>query len=103
MLPNHGYTLCFLSNLVSQPRNLRKVCLLLQAFENASKHVDYYALDLSRDELERTLAELPDFKYVNCHGVLGTYDDGKDWLKGIGERPKCILHMGSSIGELSSL
>ncbi|KJK91916.1 hypothetical protein H633G_04241 [Metarhizium anisopliae BRIP 53284] len=80
--------------------NLRKVCLLLQAFEDARKSIDYYALDLSKKELERTLSHVPDFKYVCCHGLLGTYDDGTVWLKqpSIVDRPKCILHLGSSIG-----
>lgn len=76
------------------------MCLLLQAFEEAGKQVDYYALDLSRDELERTLAELPEFRHVAAHGLLGTYDDGMEWLREAGDRPKCILFMGSSIGEL---
>jgi uncharacterized SAM-dependent methyltransferase len=82
--------------------NLRKVCLLLQAFEDARKSVDYYALDLSQRELERTLSHVPDFKYVRCHGLLGTYDDGTVWLKqpSIVGKPKCILHLGSSIGEI---
>ncbi|KFH42389.1 hypothetical protein ACRE_068860 [Hapsidospora chrysogenum ATCC 11550] len=84
--------------VTSTERNLRKVCLLLQAFERSAKQVDYYALDLSRDELERTLAELPQFQHVTCHGLLGTYDDGREWLKDVGDRPKCILHLGSSIG-----
>ncbi|KAK2616840.1 Ergothioneine biosynthesis protein 1 [Conoideocrella luteorostrata] len=80
--------------------NLRKVCLLLQAFEDAHKSIDYYALDLSKKELERTLSHVPDFKYVSCHGLLGTYDDGVTWLKQPVnmDRPKCILHLGSSIG-----
>ncbi|KAF4122989.1 L-histidine Nalpha-methyltransferase / hercynylcysteine S-oxide synthase [Geosmithia morbida] len=78
--------------------NLRKVNLLLQAFEEAEKQIDYYALDLSRDELQRTLAELPDFNYVTCRGLWGTYDDGREWLKTIDDRPKSILHLGSSIG-----
>ncbi|KAM4058983.1 histidine-specific methyltransferase, SAM-dependent domain-containing protein [Hirsutella rhossiliensis] len=80
--------------------NLRKVCLLLQALEDQAKPVDYYALDLSQRELERTLAHVPDFRHVACHGLLGTYDDGREWLKQprILERPKCILHIGSSIG-----
>lgn len=81
-------------------RNLRKVCLFLQAFEDAKKKIDYFALDLSQTELERTLAEAPAFKYVSCRGLLGTYDDGCEWLKqeSILARPKCILHLGSSIG-----
>ncbi|EFQ30701.1 uncharacterized protein GLRG_05845 [Colletotrichum graminicola M1.001] len=80
--------------------NLRKVCLLLQAFENAGKNVDYYALDLSREELERTLAQVPKFRHVRCHGLLGTYDDGREWLKKPVNlaRTKCILSLGSSIG-----
>lgn len=83
---------------VNRCRNLRKIQILLQAFEDAGKDIDYYALDLSLRELERTLAELPEYKHVSCHGLWGTYDDGKEWLKGIEGKPKAILHMGSSIG-----
>ncbi|OAQ87380.1 hypothetical protein VFPBJ_01420 [Purpureocillium lilacinum] len=83
--------------------NLRKVCLLLQAFEDQAKPIDYYALDLSQKELERTLAHVPAFQHVSCHGLLGTYDDGKEWLKQqeLLRRPKCILHLGSSIGNFN--
>ncbi|EFX04429.1 duf323 domain containing protein [Grosmannia clavigera kw1407] len=80
--------------------NLRKVSLLLRAFEAVGKKVEYYALDLSRRELERTLAQLPKFEHVTCHGLLGTYDDGREWLKSpsVLYRQKCILSLGSSIG-----
>ncbi|KAL0471934.1 L-histidine N-methyltransferase [Neurospora intermedia] len=83
--------------------NLRKVNLLLEALDNAGKAVDYYALDLSREELERTLAQVPSYKHVKCHGLLGTYDDGRDWLKAPENinRQKCILHLGSSIGNFN--
>ncbi|KAI9152080.1 Ergothioneine biosynthesis protein 1 [Paramyrothecium foliicola] len=83
--------------------NLRKVCLLLQALEDQGKQVDYYALDLSREELERTLAQVPHFKHVSCHGLLGTYDDGREWLKQptLAARPKTVMHLGSSIGNFS--
>lgn len=82
-------------------RNLRKVCLLLQAFEEAGKYIDYFALDLSQKELQRTLSHVPTFKYVSCHGLFGTYDDGVAWLKqpALVNRPKCVLHLGSSIGK----
>ncbi len=81
--------------------NLRKVNLLLQALEDAAKDVDYYALDLSQLELERTLAQLPRYRYVRAHGLLGTYDDGQIWLKdpSIASRQKCIMSLGSSVGE----
>ncbi|KAJ8127863.1 hypothetical protein O1611_g5773 [Lasiodiplodia mahajangana] len=80
--------------------NLRKVKLLLQAFENAGKNIDYYALDLSEQELSRTLAQLPTFRHIRCHGLLGTYDDGREWLlsPSHASKRKCVLHMGSSIG-----
>jgi L-histidine Nalpha-methyltransferase / hercynylcysteine S-oxide synthase len=78
------------------------VCLLLRALDDAGKEIEYYALDLSRTELERTLAQVPPLKHVSCHGLLGTYDDGRQWLKqpSILSRSKCILHLGSSIGKI---
>ncbi|KAI1180739.1 DUF323 domain protein [Nemania sp. FL0916] len=83
--------------------NLRKVKLLLQAFEDAGKSIDYYALDLSEQELSRTLAQLPTFQHIQCHGLLGTYDDGRVWLRSPARsaKRKCVLHMGSSIGNFS--
>lgn len=83
--------------------NLRKVNILLQALEAAKKNVDYFALDLSRPELERTFANIPQnaFKYVRCFGLHGTYDDGKAWLESneeVRSRPRFILWLGSSIG-----
>jgi len=59
-------------------------------------------LDLMQSELERTLADVPEgtFEHVKCFGLLGTYDDGLDWLKRSenAKRPKTIMSMGSSIG-----
>ncbi|KAI1775237.1 C-type lectin protein [Hypoxylon cercidicola] len=80
--------------------NLRKVALLLQALEDAGKKIDYYALDLSEDELSRSLAQVPTFRHVRCRGLLGTYDDGREWLKTpqIASKRKCVLFLGSSIG-----
>ena len=60
-------------------------------------------MDLSQPELERTLSAVDGvYKHVHFHGLLGTYDDGLAWLKktaNIG-KPKCVLWMGSSIGNL---
>lgn len=80
--------------------NLRKVNLLLEAIERTGKNIDYYALDLSRKELERTLAQLPAYKHVRSHGLWGTYDDGREWMKRPSNirRQKCVLSLGSSIG-----
>ena len=75
--------------------------ILLRALELAKKDVQYYALDLSESELQRTLSAVPkDWIYVQCRGLLGTYNDGLRWL----QRPKLvtkskwILSLGSSIG-----
>lgn len=85
--------------------NLRKVRLLLDALDKKGFPVSYYALDLSREELERTLAEIPPgtFQHVKCFGLLGTYDDGLAWLKQPKniKRPKTVLHLGSSIGNFN--
>lgn len=80
--------------------NLRKVSILLQALEAQGKSIDYYALDLSRQELERTLAAVPKFEHVKCYGLHGTYDDGLEWLSRPenASRPRCIMSLGSSIG-----
>lgn len=81
-------------------RDLRKVSILLQALEALGKSIDYYALDLSHSELERTLSAVPKFQYVKCHGLHGTYDDGLEWLKRpeVASKSKCVMHLGSSIG-----
>ncbi|KAF2103583.1 hypothetical protein NA57DRAFT_33375 [Rhizodiscina lignyota] len=84
--------------------NLRKVNILLQALERAQKRVVYYALDLDRVELERTIAAVPrDYQYVTVKGLHGTYDDGAVWLTSphVASYPKCILSLGSSIGNFS--
>ncbi|OAA58739.1 DUF323 domain protein [Cordyceps fumosorosea ARSEF 2679] len=83
--------------------NLRKISLVLDAFEKIGKPIDYYALDLSEQELQRTLLQIPDYKHVRSHGLWGTYDDGKDWLKQFAhdDRSIVIIHLGSSIGNFS--
>ena len=85
--------------------NLRKIKILLQALDNIGKPVDYYALDLSLPELQRTLALVSPgtYTHVRCHGLLGTYDDGRTWL----QRPEnmhrdCyIISLGSTIGSFA--
>jgi EasF-like predicted methyltransferase len=84
---------------------LRKIKILLDAIEAQHKTVFYYALDLNRAELERTLTDISpsSFRHVKCYGLLGTYDDGLHWLqkRTIATRPKCILSLGSTIGSSS--
>ncbi|KAK6428528.1 hypothetical protein LTR95_015330 [Oleoguttula sp. CCFEE 5521] len=82
--------------------NLRKVKILLDALERAKRNVTYFALDLMRSELDRTLAAVPEgtFEHVKCFGLLGTYDDGLQWLTNpemVGQT-KTIMSLGSSVG-----
>ncbi|KAB8074790.1 hypothetical protein BDV29DRAFT_173092 [Aspergillus leporis] len=82
--------------------NLRKVEILLREFERVGKRVDYYALDLSLSELQRTFSEvsIEEFTHVGFHGLHGTYDDALTWLGNTEnrKRPTAILSMGSSLG-----
>lgn len=39
--------------------NLRKVNILLQAIDRLGKDIEYYAVDLSLPELERTFKQIP--------------------------------------------
>jgi L-histidine Nalpha-methyltransferase / hercynylcysteine S-oxide synthase len=84
---------------------LRKVEILLRAFEEAKKAIQYFALDLSLSELHRTLSAVPSGKYhyVKCAGLHGTYDDGLAWLKRTKTSAKatCVLSLGSSIGNFT--
>lgn len=84
---------------------LRKTEILLRAIEAQGKDIDYYALDLDRNELARTLQELgpSGYRHVKCHGLLGTYDDGRAWLSETNnaDKPKAILSLGSTIGGLT--
>lgn len=79
---------------------LRKTMILLRALDDRGERVDYYALDLDRNELLRTLSQIKPLKYVRCHGLLGTYDDGQVWLsKSVdARRPRCVLSLGSTTG-----
>ncbi|KAJ1709810.1 hypothetical protein AFCA_006984 [Aspergillus flavus] len=82
--------------------NLRKIEILLREFERVGKRVDYYALDLSLSELQRTFAEvsIDDYTHVGLHGLHGTYDDAVTWLNSPEnrKRPTVIMSMGSSLG-----
>lgn len=80
---------------------MHKIKILLEALDELVSRVDYYALDLDKKELDRTLKLVKPgtFKHVSCHGLLGTYDDFKDWLKSLDKsRPICLLSLGSTIG-----
>ncbi|KAI4215118.1 MAG: hypothetical protein LQ351_002433 [Letrouitia transgressa] len=84
--------------------NLRKTTILLKAIARQKKQVSYYALDLSKSELDRSLLQLAralgSSPYIRCHGLLGSYDDAALWIQknhGMTSRPLYYLWMGNSI------
>jgi EasF-like predicted methyltransferase len=86
--------------------NLRKIKILLSALDRAEISVDYFALDLDKSELERTLSMVPSdmFKHVTVNGLWGSYDDGQRWMQEDNEarrKPKCVLSLGSTIGSFA--
>ncbi|KAH8696526.1 putative N-methyltransferase [Talaromyces proteolyticus] len=87
--------------------NLRKIEILLKQFECMQKRVDYWALDLSLEELTRTFAQVSpqSYQYVQLKGLYGTYDDAIEWLKNPvnREQPTCVMSMGSSLGNFNHL
>lgn len=94
--------------LLISSSNLRKVSILLDAFEAAQKDVEYYALDLSLPELERTFSmlDIAAYKHVIFRGLHGTYDDALAWLSDVASSSglcdtTCVLTLGSSIGNFT--
>lgn len=76
----------------------------MDAFDRIGSAIDYYALDVDRKELDRTLdlVKPGTFEHVRCHGLCGTYDDFVDWVRNSqGSRPLCLLSLGSTIGSFS--
>ena len=84
---------------------MRKINILLNACERAGKAVEYFALDLSLSELERTFSKISvnDFRHVKFSALHGTYDDGLAWLSKTvsSTTPTCVLTLGSSLGNFS--
>ncbi|KAL7749401.1 hypothetical protein RI367_005272 [Sorochytrium milnesiophthora] len=80
--------------------SLRKTRLLLDALETAQKCASYYALDLMRGELEKSLRGLAgSYKFVQVAGLWGTYDDGMQFLRTCpADRRRMVWWLGSSIG-----
>lgn len=80
--------------------NLRKTAHLLDALERLNIELTYYALDLDHKELIRSLEGLcSKYRYVKVAGLLGTYNDGIEYLKHI-TQPKSILWLGSSVANM---
>ncbi|KNE64353.1 hypothetical protein AMAG_09379 [Allomyces macrogynus ATCC 38327] len=97
--------------------SMRKTAILLRALETAGRErgliqsFQFYALDLDRGELARSLTALEQhpprtaaggWNHVTFHGLVGTYDAGLAWLKRQDTvSHKLVLWLGSSLGNLT--
>ncbi|KAJ3365755.1 hypothetical protein GGF32_008153 [Allomyces javanicus] len=95
--------------------SMRKTAILLRALETAGRDrgltrpFQFYALDLDRGELARSLTALEQhpprtigWHHVTFHGLVGTYDAGLAWLARQTQVPhKLVLWLGSSLGNLT--
>lgn len=90
-------------------RNIQKTCFILSAVRKQYKSLKYYALDCSSAELSRSLTHLERTfllgSGIECHGLLGDYEDGLSWLSEYSQNcpgPTTVLWLGNSIGNFSS-
>jgi uncharacterized SAM-dependent methyltransferase len=82
-------------------RDTRKVRPLLNSLERASKHVEYYGLDLSLASLQADMRSLAyEFTLVRCRGLWGTFDDALRWVaeSESAKSPRWLLSLGSILG-----
>ena len=83
--------------------NMSKTSQFLSSLDNyLNSPLIYYALDVDRAQLERSLLQVKqrtDFRWIKVCGLLGTYEDGAKWLA----RPefaayrRTLIWLGSSI------
>ncbi|KAI2625239.1 histidine-specific methyltransferase [Xylaria nigripes] len=89
---------------------IRKTRLILSGLRKQPKPIHYIALDVSRESLYASLAELErefaDCRFISIAGLLGTYDDCIAWLSGLKslrERQSVtIMFLGNSFGNIKS-
>ena len=83
---------------------MRKTRYLLEPLAKSGKKVVYYAIDLEEGSLHAALKEMSsEFPSITFIGLLGTYDEGLDYLATIPSNgsPRCVLWLGSSIGNMT--
>ena len=79
---------------------------LVRALEERKKLTTFFALDVDREELERSLEQLVEKvepKFVRFTGLLGTYEDCQTWLdrkKPFGPELVTLVWLGNSICNL---
>ncbi|CAI7614013.1 unnamed protein product [Penicillium glandicola] len=90
--------------------SLEKTGVILEALDRIQKPVDYYALDVCADELDRTISALRQKLSLNscvkCHPLVSTYEDSIPWVaknKALDSQTLTILWLGSSFANETSI
>lgn len=78
----------------------KKTRLLLDLLAQRQETVEYYPIDISSIIKESSLRLQRDYKNIKITGILGQYENGLSFVKGIACR-KVIAFLGSSIGNFS--
>jgi dimethylhistidine N-methyltransferase len=78
-----------------------KTRLLIEALLHEHGSLSYIPVDISPAVLEATALQLlDDYKRLEIRAIAGEYQDGLRLIKRDAQRPKLILWLGSSIGNL---
>jgi L-histidine N-alpha-methyltransferase len=78
-----------------------KTRLLIEALLREHGSLSYVPIDISPSVLEASALQLlDDYKHLEIHAIAGDYQDGLHRIRRDTQRPKLILWLGSSIGNL---
>jgi dimethylhistidine N-methyltransferase len=81
-----------------------KTRLLIEALLHEHGSLTYIPVDISPSVLEASALQLlDDYKRLEIHAIAGEYQDGLHRISRDTQRPKLILWLGSSIGNLDRL
>ena len=97
--------MCVTNKTLLFNRNLRKTDRLLKEIDKTGKKVTYYALDLDKSELTRSMDQLRgQYTNITVNCLHGTYEDARVYLSSLRSAGKLgklsIWWLGSSIGNL---
>ncbi|OZJ06408.1 hypothetical protein BZG36_00576 [Bifiguratus adelaidae] len=84
--------------------SLRKTSLILEELNRSKRDISYFALDLDKDELLKSLKSIGDnYQNVSVTGLWGEYMEGMRWISEHvpSNVSKTLMWLGSSIGNMS--
>jgi L-histidine N-alpha-methyltransferase len=77
-----------------------KTKLLLDGLLKSGMKIDYYPVDISEKAMLLLMKNIYDTDYLKINGVVGDYFAGLRHVQSISSKPKLVLFLGSSIGNM---